>query len=79
VGTEVPFHMGSSLSALIPCPLCIWCVSCLKILAHCGNKGLGKAAPRVLNTTQTWKQHLTWAPILMHPSHVPQPWQPSLG
>jgi hypothetical protein len=25
----------------------------LKVLTHCGDKGLGRAAPRVLSTTQT--------------------------
>jgi hypothetical protein len=71
--------LKSILSAFIPTPLCGWYANCLKVLAHCGDKGLGKATPGVLGTTQTQEQRLTWVPLLRHPSHVSQPWQPSLG
>ncbi len=64
---------------LIPTPLCGWYANSLKVLAHCGNKGLGRVALIMFGTMQTWKQRLMWVPLLKHLSHVPQPRQPSLS
>jgi hypothetical protein len=36
------------LSALIPTPLCGWYANYMEVLAHYGNKALGKAAPECL-------------------------------